>query len=424
MNWDKKSVTATLICFLFVMGYMYYLQNKYPDYYAGAQKTEESPPQNEPVKAGDTAAVASGVSPENAPAPVVEASTVTPLTAAELVFDTKNTIVRFDQSKAGIQEIRLKDYLARKDDSEMVNLLDAEMIVQGTPVLTSRTPRTGWAAKREGQKITFTKADGTWEVTQTYTVPTEGYGLEVDVSFKNISATEQELNATSLIKQELKVPEKSSNFLVPSSPSDVGMIYGLGGSRKDKTIHDLCEKEAEPFASLKSEKVDYAGFDKHYFLGLLWAKNQAADYLIERDTDAAQGHCQISTMITQKFGMVAPGAVQTMKLSGYFGPKKVETLEAVDPALKSTVKLGWFSFFAHPLLLALKGVHQAVQNWGLAIIFVTIILKLAFYPLTRAAAISQKRMQRLQPEMNAIREKHKADPQRQQREIMAFMSQN
>lgn len=424
MNWDKKSIFATLVCFLFVMGYMYYLQNKYPDYYSGAQQMSEAPPQGEDIKPSDTKAVATGQTPENAPAPVVDAETVTALSDAELTFDGKDSVIQFDQARAGIKEIRLKDYLARKGDSEIVNLLDGEMVVQGSPVLTGRAAKTGWAAKREGQKITFTKTDGSWEVSQTYTVPTEGYGLEVDVSFKNISASEQELNATSLIKEELKIPEHSSNFLVPSSPADVGVLYGLGGSRKDKALAKICEKGAESFANLKAEKVDYIGFDKHYFLGLLWAKDQAADYVIERDNDAEAGHCQFSTLITQKFGMIAPGATQTMKLSGYFGPKKIDALEAFDPNLKSTVKLGWFSFFAHPLLLALKGVHQAVQNWGLAIIIVTLILKLAFYPLTRSAAISQKRMQKLQPQMNAIKERLKDDPARQQREIMAFMSQN
>jgi len=60
----------------------------------------------------------------------------------------------------------------------------------------------------------------------------------------------------------------------------------------------------------------------------------------------------------------------------------------------------------------------------MAIIIVTLILKMAFYPLTRAAAISTKRMQKLQPEMNALKERLKDDPARQQRELMAFMSKN
>ena len=425
MNWDKKTVSATFVSFLFVMGYMYHLQNKYPEYYSGAQQTTEAPPQgNDVSKTVDTTAVALGQTPETAAAPVIDTATVVALSDAELTFDGKQSLIRFDQARGGIKDIRLKDYLAHKDDAELVNLLDAEMVVQGSAVLTSRLAKTGWSAKREGQKIAFTRTDGAWEITQIYTVPTEGYGLDVDISFKNISGSEQELNGTALVKQELKIPETSTSFLVPSSPADVGVLYGLAGSRKDMPLATICEKGGESFANLKAEKVDYLGFDKHYFLGLLWAKNQAADYTIERDADAVGNRCQLSTLITQKYGMVAPGSVQTMKLSGYFGPKKVDALEAFDPDLKSTVKLGWFSFFAHPLLLALKGIHQAVQNWGLAIIIVTVILKLAFYPLTRSAAISQKRMQKLQPEMNALRETHKADPARQQREIMAFMSQN
>jgi YidC/Oxa1 family membrane protein insertase len=92
--------------------------------------------------------------------------------------------------------------------------------------------------------------------------------------------------------------------------------------------------------------------------------------------------------------------------------------------LTSTVKFGWFSFIAHPLLLAVKFFYGIFLNYGLAIIAVTVILKILFYPLTRAAAISMKKMQKLQPEMTQIREKYKEDPQRMQRELMGFMAKH
>lgn len=428
MNWDKKSITATLFCFLFVMGYMYHLQNKYPDYYNNGKQVKELAPQDgvTPTTSNDVVSQTGATNPPPAPVPVdtIAPSTVTNLSPEELTFDTKNTVLRFDQSKASITEVRLKEYAAHKGEAEAVNLLDAEMIVQGTTKIDDRTTKNGYTAKREGNNIAFTRAENGWEITQTYSIPTDGYGFKVDVSFKNVSDKEQDLNANTLVKQALNIPASSGNFLTPSSPADVGVLYGLEGKRHDMTLHKACEKGAEPAVNLKSEKLDYVGFDKHYFLGLLWAQNQTADYLVQRDGESSDTRCEIASVISQKLGMVAPGASATMKLSGYFGPKQVDVLEAFGPDLKSSIKLGWFSFFAHPLLVALKGVHQAVQNWGLAIIFVTIILKLAFYPLTRAAAISQKRMQKLQPEMNALRERLKDDPQRQQRELMAFMSKN
>lgn len=430
MNWDKKSITATIVCFLFVMGYMYHLQNKYPDYYMNGKQTSELAPVDgkAPVTSNDpqTTAMTGATNPPAAPVSpdTISTPTATSLSSSDLTFDTAQTVIHFDQSKASITEVRLKEYAAHKGEPEPVNLLDAELIVQGTTKVDDRATKTGYTAKREGNNIAFTRADGAWEITQTYSIPTEGYGFKVDVSFKNISDKDQDLNASTMVKSSLNIPTSSGNFLSPSSPADVGVLYGLEGKRQDMALKKACAAGAEPAVNLKNEKVDYLGFDKHYFLGLLWAQNQNADYLVQRDGESSDTRCEIASLISQKLGNVAPGATATMKLSGYFGPKQVDVLEAFGPDLKSAIKLGWFSFFAHPLLVALKGVHQQVQNWGLSIIIVTLVLKLLFFPLTRAAAISTKRMQKLQPQMNALRERLKDDPARQQRELMAFMSQN
>lgn len=69
-------------------------------------------------------------------------------------------------------------------------------------------------------------------------------------------------------------------------------------------------------------------------------------------------------------------------------------------------------------------VFDLVSNWGVAIILFTILLKLLFYPLTRAAAVSMHKMKKLQPEMTKLREKYQDDPRMQQQELMRFMSQN
>ncbi|MBC7658635.1 MAG: membrane protein insertase YidC [Chitinophagaceae bacterium] len=430
MNWDKKSITATMICFLFVMGYMYHLQNKYPDYYQNGKQASDVPGTQPGEKNDKTIPASSDPAMTTPPVPGQPATiaaptpTTPPLTEGELTFDTKQTIIKFDQTKGGITDIRLKDYAAHKGESEPINLLDSEMFVQGTVSTADKTIKSGFAGKRDANRIAFTRTEGSWEITQTYTIPTTGYGFDVDVAYKNLSDKPQDLNATALVKQALTMPTTSGGMFSPSSPADVGVVYGLDGKRNDVTLKKACASDAEAAANLHKQLVDYVGFDKHYFLGLLWARAQTADYLVERGSASNDTSCEITTQIGQQLGLVSPGQSATLKLSGYFGPKEVAALEAYDPNLKSSIKLGWFSFVARPLLSALKGVHDIVQNWGLAIIIVTFILKLAFFPLTRAAAISTKRMQKLQPEMNALKERLKDDPARQQRELMAFMSKN
>ena len=75
-------------------------------------------------------------------------------------------------------------------------------------------------------------------------------------------------------------------------------------------------------------------------------------------------------------------------------------------------------------MLAVRWFYSQTHNYGVAIIILTALLKVAFFPLTRAAAVSMKRMQKLQPEMQRLREKFADDPPRQQQELMKFMSAN
>ena len=89
-----------------------------------------------------------------------------------------------------------------------------------------------------------------------------------------------------------------------------------------------------------------------------------------------------------------------------------------------TVDLGWFAVLSEPLCQATKWLYSLTGNWGFAIILLTVIIKIIFYPLTKSAAIAMHKSKKLQPEMQKLREKYKSDPRRQQQELMAFMAKH
>ena len=70
----------------------------------------------------------------------------------------------------------------------------------------------------------------------------------------------------------------------------------------------------------------------------------------------------------------------------------------------------------------LKAIEGVVGNWGVAIIFLTLLMRLLFYPLTAKSYAASKKMQKMQPKMNEIKERYKDDKQKQQQELMALMS--
>src|SRR5439155_25018113 len=76
-----------------------------------------------------------------------------------------------------------------------------------------------------------------------------------------------------------------------------------------------------------------------------------------------------------------------------------------------------FGFFAKALLLSMNGLHALKIPYGLAIIVITIVIKLVFWPLTQASTRSMKRMQALQPQVKVIQEKYKDDPMKMQKKM-------
>jgi YidC/Oxa1 family membrane protein insertase len=111
---------------------------------------------------------------------------------------------------------------------------------------------------------------------------------------------------------------------------------------------------------------------------------------------------------------------QTFKahLDMFVGPKDIDRLEAFGHGLRRAVDLGRFSFIALPMLQALRLLHRFTGNYGVAIILLTVIIKLLFYPLTKKSFESMRAMQKLQPEMAKIRERLQDKPDEMNREIM------
>jgi len=78
-------------------------------------------------------------------------------------------------------------------------------------------------------------------------------------------------------------------------------------------------------------------------------------------------------------------------------------LEKVRPGLDKLIDYGWFALLVKPLLWTLKAIQSVVKNWGVAIVLITVLIKILLYPLTHKQLVSMKKMGALQPKMEAIR---------------------
>ncbi len=108
----------------------------------------------------------------------------------------------------------------------------------------------------------------------------------------------------------------------------------------------------------------------------------------------------------------------------YVGPKLQQDMEQFDYAFPLAMDLGWFDFLAHPLLSVLRWLQGYVINWGVAIILLTIIVRSAMFPLAFKGMMSMRKMSALNPKIKLIREKHKDNKERMNKEVMQFYSQH
>jgi YidC/Oxa1 family membrane protein insertase len=134
-----------------------------------------------------------------------------------------------------------------------------------------------------------------------------------------------------------------------------------------------------------------------------------------------------ATIAVQASPTIAPGQAWEGHVTVFVGPKEYDRLGALG--LEGAINFGGFPIPRHwgglpmewlgvPILLLMNWVYRHVGNYGIAIILLTVVSKILFFPLTVKSMRSMKAMQALQPQVNALRNKHKSDPQRLQRETM------
>ena len=123
-------------------------------------------------------------------------------------------------------------------------------------------------------------------------------------------------------------------------------------------------------------------------------------------------------------GMLSPpktvpsGSDGTFHRRLYAGPKLQRRMEKIAPGLELSVDYGMFSILSKPLFWLLEWFHKLVGNWGVAIILVTLVVKLVFYKLSETSYKSMARMRKIQPRFKALRERYAEDKQKMNQAVM------
>lgn len=246
------------------------------------------------------------------------------------------------------------------------------------------------------------------KIEKMYRLKGDAFDFELEVRVTNLgSDTVRGATSLSLVHPWDASLKKESDSFVGSAVYDGNKVHS----------HEL-EDIAKQSPVYGSDSI-WIAFQRKYFLSAVVAQEQAGDKFRIGITGEL-----VKNSIDAPFTLLAPGQSISNGYVGYFGPRDLDILQQVGYELDEAVDFGFFGIIARPLLSVLKFFYSYVGNWGIAIILLTCIIKLLFWPLTQKSYKSMKSMQSLQPEMQKLREKYKNNKEQLNKEIMALYRTN
>ena len=201
----------------------------------------------------------------------------------------------------------------------------------------------------------------------------------------------------------------------PSETTDMGMQSYLGAVfSTTENSYEKVDFDDMREANFKAVSQDgWVAMSQHYFLSA-WIPAAGAEYSY---SSRVSGGNHIAGFVSPGFD-VAPGETKTVSANFYAGPKVTELLEAAAPDLELTVDYGILWFIASPMAAVLKWIQGFVGNWGVAIIFITILVKALLFQVNAKAFKSMAKMRKFGPEMTRLKELYGDDRQKMSQSMM------
>jgi YidC/Oxa1 family membrane protein insertase len=253
--------------------------------------------------------------------------------------------------------------------------------------------------------VTFsaTSLDGV-TIIKTYSFFPDTYEMGLEIKVRNLGLKPIEDNLMLSLRTNLKEAQQSS--YVFSGPA--ALIDGELKEIKTKKIGSEGGSYAGRISWVASE-------DQYFVTAIIPEEPQKASMRLSLTPEEV-----LETTYVDSSPSVAPGTERTYQYRLYFGPKSLQALGGVGSELGRILDFGFFDIIAKPLLHTMNFIHRYIPSYGIAIIFITIIVKILFWPLSNKSYQSMSQMKRLQPKMAEIRAKYKHDKKMMNQELMAL----
>lgn len=274
---------------------------------------------------------------------------------------------------------------------------------------------------RSSQAITYAWRSADVEIVKTLVFHPDHFAVDVTVTVTNLS--QRPLEERPVLRWGgVSRPRATGGFLSflrqPPADNKQPLYYIDGKVQREQNVARLvAEKEA-------SGTLYWAGLEDRYFLVAIIPRQPG------EGVTARVGASDLSALGSGARGVTAgvalarttipPGERVSHSFSVYAGPKEIGELKALGLRLDEAIDYGWFAAVALPIRYLLNFFYRLIHNYGVAIILLTVFIKLLLQPISRKSLKSMKAMQRLQPQIKELQAKYKNDRARLNQETMSL----
>jgi YidC/Oxa1 family membrane protein insertase len=338
----------------------------------------------------------------------------------DITVKTKRFEAVFSERGGRLKSFKLADYKERLGDKALKEViqvqepdqypLQLEWIKQTPPTSTpaffqaDRTSLELTPQQPQGSLTFRSVSDQGITVIKTYTFSYDSYRIGLELKVVNRASRPLEGNLALIFQN--RFPKTDA-----AAAAFQGQLTLINGKYEEKSI-DKFEKE-----SVLTGKIEWGALSDTYFMGALAPLE--SEGIISLKT-SRPGPEQLMTRFILPPLNLPPGEDKTLQFALYFGPRDIGILKSLNLQLEKAVNFGFFDIVSKPLLWVLNFFYGYLHNYGWAIILLTILVKIVFWPLTHKSYKSMKDMQKLQPKMAKIREKHKDNREQMNQEMMAL----
>jgi YidC/Oxa1 family membrane protein insertase len=250
-------------------------------------------------------------------------------------------------------------------------------------------------------------------VTKTFIFKRGAYEVAVRHTLTNESGQTWTGSRYDQLQRSVPPDQDDGGFTNPGRYS----FFGIGFYSPDEKFEkiDFDDVADEPFS--RSFNGGWLSMVQHYFF-TAWIPPAEQQNNYSTQIYSPAGFPRYIARAVSPSVDISAGTSHEFESRLYIGPKLQDQIEEVAPGLGHTVNYGIFTVFSKPLYWLLSKIHSVTNNWGWAILLLTVLIKLAFFKLTEAQYRSMARMRKLQPRIEQLKERYGDDKQRMSQAMM------